>query len=89
MPRRRGPGQIRAVIGLVNSAADGAGDEDVTPSRIAASIRACLDEIEGASPPRRRVRAYLLEALDAVHDGMPADHVAMLLYAALGVLTEP
>ena len=34
------------------------------------------------------VRKYLGEALDAVSDGMPADFVAMTLYAALGALQE-
>ncbi len=34
------------------------------------------------------VRRYLGEALDAVSDGMPADFVAMTLYAALGALRE-
>jgi hypothetical protein len=34
------------------------------------------------------VRKYLGEALDATSDGMPADFVAMTLYAALGALGE-
>lgn len=34
------------------------------------------------------MRKYLGEALDAVSDGMPADFVAMTLYAALGALEE-
>jgi hypothetical protein len=34
------------------------------------------------------VRKYLGEALDAVSDGMPADFVAMTLYAAFGALQE-
>jgi hypothetical protein len=35
-----------------------------------------------------KVRSYLGDALDAVSDGMPADYVAMTLYAALGALGE-
>ena len=35
-----------------------------------------------------RVRVFLGEALDAVSDGMPADYIAMSLYAALGALSE-
>ena len=87
MPRRAAAGRIRAGVALVNAVVDGAGDEEVTPSEIARSIRDCLADsrLNGSG----RVRKYLLEALDAVNDGMPADHVAMLLYAALGVLTEP
>jgi hypothetical protein len=34
--------------------------------------------------PGTRAERYLEEALDAVSDGMPADYVAMILYAALG-----
>jgi hypothetical protein len=70
----------------VNGAADGAGDEDVTPSRIAASIRSALRSPEVASEPE--VRLLLSQALDAVADGMPADSAAMLLYAALDRLTR-
>ena len=73
-------------VNLVNEAADGAGDEDVTPSGIAEAIRDALETAPGAAPGR--VNKYLLEALDAVSDGMPADYVAMILYAALGVLRE-
>ena len=78
--------RIGAAINLVNSAADGAGDEEVTPSGIAEAIRDALEASPAATPPR--VRKYLLEALDAVSDGMPADYVAMILYAALGVLRD-
>jgi hypothetical protein len=66
----------------VNEAADGAGDEDVTPSQIAAVIRAARSAA-GEGPGTKTMR-YLNEALDAVSDGMPADYVAMILYAALG-----
>lgn len=41
-----------------------------------------------AVEPGGKVRAYLGEALDAVSDGMPADYVAMILYAALGASAE-
>jgi len=66
--------------------ADGAGDEDITPTEIAEAIRDCLElkEIDTIA----NVRQYLGEALDAVSDGMPADFVAMTLYAALGALQE-
>lgn len=39
-------------------------------------------------PPDVQVRKYLNEALDAVSDGMPPDYTAMILYSALGRLTE-
>ena len=42
------------------------------------------DDLAGAD----KVRHYLGEALDSVSDGMPADYVAMNLYAALGAATE-
>ncbi len=87
MPGGRASAQrIRKAIALVNAAADGAGDEELTPTEIAESIRDCLElrEIEQGS----NVRKYLGEALDATSDGMPADFVAMTLYAALGALGE-
>ncbi|MGH7861601.1 MAG: hypothetical protein ACRENM_01025 [Candidatus Dormibacteraceae bacterium] len=70
---------------MAESAADGAGDDEVTPSAIAEPIRDALElpEIDDHDP---RLRRFLVEALDSVSDGMPADHVAMALYAALGVL---
>ena len=85
-PRRGAAERIRGAIALVNSVADDAGDEDITPSEIAEAIRDCLEltEIEQGS----NVRKYLGEALDATSDGMPADFVAMTLYAALGALGE-
>src|ERR1700674_4180649 len=78
--------RIRKAIALVNSVADGAGDEDITPTEMAEAIRDCLElsEVDQAA----NVRRYLGEALDAVSDGMPADFVAMTLYAALGALRE-
>ena len=77
---------IRRAISLVNSVADGAGDEEITPTVIAEAVRDCLELEEIDSVPN--VRRYLGEALDAVSDGMPADFVAMTLYAALGALRE-
>ncbi|MGH7904392.1 MAG: hypothetical protein ACREPA_09765 [Candidatus Dormibacteraceae bacterium] len=68
-------------IALVNAAADGAGDEEVTPAEIAREIRLAL-----ASARRRALNesaTQLVAALDALADGMPCDHVAGLLYAAL------
>jgi len=78
--------RIRKAIALVNSVADGAGDEDITPTEIAEAIRDCLElsDIDRVA----NVRKYLGEALDGVSDGMPADFVAMTLYAALGALRE-
>ena len=86
MPDRAAAKRIRKAIALVNSVADGAGDEDITPTEIAEAIRDCLElkEIDTIA----NVRQYLGEALDAVSDGMPADFVAMTLYAALGALHE-
>ena len=78
--------RIRRAIALVNAVADEAGDEDLTPSEIAEAIRDCLELSEIDTVPN--VRRYLGEALDAVSDGMPADFVAMTLYAALGALGE-
>lgn len=78
--------RIRKAIALVNSVADEAGDEEITPTEIAEAIRDCLELTEVDEVPN--VRRYLGEALDAVSDGMPADFVAMTLYAALGALHE-
>ncbi len=82
----RAAGRIRKAIALVNSVADGAGDEEITPTEIAEAIRDCLElrDIDRVA----NVRKYLGEALDGVSDGMPADFVAMTLYAALGALRE-
>ena len=71
---------------MVNAVADGAGDEEITPTEIAEAIRDCLEQRQIDQVPI--VRKYLGEALDAVSDGMPADFVAMTLYAALGALQE-
>lgn len=77
---------IRRAIGLATAAADGAGDEEVTPSEIAEVIR---DALESPDLTRdRQVVKYLQEALDAVSDGMPPDYTAMILYSALGRLRE-
>jgi hypothetical protein len=78
--------RIRKAISLVNAVADEAGDEDITPTEIAEAIRDCLEMNEVDAVPN--VRRYLGDALDAVSDGMPADYVAMTLYAALGALRE-
>ena len=86
MPGRSAPERIRRAIALVNAVADEAGDEEITPTEIAESIRDCLELGEVDVVPN--VRRYLGEALDAVSDGMPADFVAMTLYAALGALRE-
>jgi hypothetical protein len=78
--------RIRKAIALINAVEDGAGDEEITPTEIAEAIRDCLELKDVDSVPN--VRRYLGEALDAVSDGMPADFVAMTLYAALGALQE-
>ena len=80
---------VRRAIALVNSAADGADDEEVTPSEIAEVIRDAREaEDLYESPQADRVQRFLGEALDAVADGMSADYVGMILYAALGALQE-
>jgi hypothetical protein len=86
MPGRAAAERIRKAIALINAVADGAGDEEITPTEIAEAIRDCLElrAVEHVA----NVRRYLREALDAVSDGMPADFVAMTLYAALGALQE-
>jgi hypothetical protein len=86
MPGRMAAERIRKAIAIINAVEDGAGDEEITPTEIAEAIRDCLELKEVDSAPN--VRRYLGEALDAVSDGMPADFVAMTLYAALGALQE-
>jgi hypothetical protein len=86
MPGRAAAERIRKAIALINAVEDGAGDEEITPTEIAEAIRDCLELKEVDIAPN--VRRYLGEALDAVSDGMPADFVAMTLYAALGALQE-
>jgi hypothetical protein len=86
MPGRAAAERIRKAIALINAVEDGAGDEEITPTEIAEAIRDCLELKQVDSVPN--VRRYLGEALDAVSDGMPADFVAMTLYAALGALQE-
>src|SRR5712692_6995983 len=80
------PAPSATALTLVNAVADGAGDEELTPTEMAEAIRDCLELREIA--PGSNVRKYLGEALDATSDGMPADFVAMTLYAALGALGE-
>lgn len=77
---------IRRAISLVNAVSDGPTDEEITPSEIAEAVRDAIEAAEGGMHPQ--ALRYLNEALDAVSDGMPGDHVAMSLYAALGVLGE-
>jgi len=86
MSGRSAAARIRKAIAVVNAVADGAGDEEITPTEIAEAIRDCLEMEEVSDVPN--VRKYLGEALDATSDGMPADFVAMTLYAALGALQE-
>src|SRR5260370_35176168 len=42
MPGRAAAQRVRKAIALVNAVADGAGDEDITPTEIAEAIRDCL-----------------------------------------------
>ena len=86
MTARTAAERIRTAIALINAVEDGAGDEEITPTEIAEAIRDCLELSDVDRVPN--VRRYLGEALDAVSDGMPADFVAMTLYAALGALQE-
>jgi hypothetical protein len=86
VPGRAAAERIRKAIALINEVEDGAGDEEITPTEIAEAIRDCLELRDVDQVPN--VRRYLGEALDAVSDGMPADFVAMTLYAALGALQE-
>lgn len=85
MPATTAREHVREAIRLVDATADGADDDAIGPSEIAGEIR---DAIEASDDLAPRVRKYLLEALDAVSDGMPADYVAMALRAALGALSE-
>lgn len=81
-PEVSGAERIRRAIQLANDAADGAGDEEVTPSEIARAIEDALKAPDVGHD--RGTEQYLRDALDAVADGMPPDHTAMILYAALG-----
>ena len=74
MSSRSAAQRIRKAIAVVNAVADGAGDEEITPTEIAEAIRDCMELPELESVPN--VRKYLGEALDATSDGMPADFVA-------------
>src|SRR5712691_10971218 len=86
MTGRAAAERIRKAIALINAVEDGAGDEEITPTEIAEAIRDCLELSDVDRVPN--VRRYLGEALDAVSEGLPADFVAMTLYAALGALRE-
>ena len=80
---------MRRTLALLDAVSDSANDEEITPSEIAEVIRDAretpdLARLAGGA----RVQRFLGEALDAVSDGMPADYVAMILYAALGAIKE-
>ena len=77
---------IRRAIALLDAVTDGPTDEEITPSEIAEAVRDAIEAGGGELPAR--AHKYLVESLDSVSDGMPADYVAMSLYAALGVLGE-
>jgi hypothetical protein len=90
VPAGTAAGLVRRAIALVNSAADGADDSEVTPSQIAEVIRDAREAPDlNELPQAERAQRFLGEALDAVADGMSADYVGMILYAALGALGEP
>ena len=82
-------GAVRRALALLEAVADGADDEEITPSAIAEAIRDAREapDLE-RMPGRARVQRFLGEALDAVSDGMPGDYSAMILYAALGAIRE-
>ncbi len=84
--QREAATHIRRAIALLNAVTDGPTDEEITPSEIAEAVRDAIEAAEGELPAK--AHRYLNESLDSVSDGMPADHVAMSLYAALGVLGE-
>ncbi len=80
---------MRRALALLDAVSDGATDEEITPSQIAEVIRDAREAPDLARLPGSvRVQRFLGEALDAVSDGMPADNVAMILYAALGAIKE-
>lgn len=72
---------MRRALALVTAAADGAGDEEVTPMEIAGELQAALAAPALAGRPA--VRRLLQEALDAVSDGLAPDDVATILQAVL------
>jgi hypothetical protein len=57
----------------------------VTPAEIADEIRSGLADLASGPGDARRL---LTDALDALSDGLPADHVAAILRAALGRLDD-
>ena len=63
--------RIRKAIAVVNSVADGAGDEEITPTEIAEAIRDCLElsEVDEVA----NVRRYLGEATMALLTSPPTD----------------
>jgi hypothetical protein len=73
---------IERAIALANAAADGAGDEEVTPSQIAVAIGDAIEALESSA---MEVAARLRQASDAVADGMPPDYTAAILYSALSL----
>lgn len=80
---------MRRALALLDAVVDGAGDEEITPTEIAAVISSAREAPDLESMLERdRVRGLLAEAQDAVADGMSADHVAMILHAALEALKE-
>ena len=54
MPGRRAAERIRKAIAVVNSVADDAGDEEITPTEIAEAIRDCLELSEVDDAPNVR-----------------------------------
>ena len=59
----------------------------MTPAEIADAIRAAVRDLPPGDSDSRRL---LTEALDALSDGLPADHVGSILRTALGRLdTSP
>jgi hypothetical protein len=82
-------GAVRRALALLDAVADDADDEEITPSAIAEAIRDAREAPDVARMAgAARVQRFLGEALDAVSDGMPADYVAMILYATLGAIKD-
>ena len=83
--KRNSADHVRRALALLDAAADGAGDEDVTPAEIAGEVDAALTS--GPDPLSDEARRLLLDGADAISDGLPADHVVTILNRALARLT--
>lgn len=74
---------MRRALALLEAAADGAADDDVTPAEISHEV----DGAAGALPAgMTEARGLLEEARDALADGMPGEYVTRILYRALSLI---